>query len=370
MNHVRLISNPLVNKDTNTLRKTVVRYPKNFYKTPGTAPYSKIINFEIPTEYNNLTQIFVKVTATTTGDNTNHSLYAGCWHFKRMYLQNKMGIRFMTNSANYLSVRTDELAQSPINSLLSNAMEPSPTFNNTTSTFYVPFFAWFSDDVEKTIPTFYTEQLELVCEVADNKEGMGMPSDLTDASYEIICVYQDDVERKQSPLPMSIVSYDIYEEPPILNNGVDGFTRGTLSCNYPVFATHSIVKDLSQQFSTVTQIEYDLPNEKLVDLDPRIGFSLASNGTTLPVDVNIETNSTNSYYFSRYRGNVARSEKNTDFVTFTGSMWPCTIKVTHAADATKYLYNICEYRNVIEIDVNGKMSVRVPDKLNLTKIQN
>lgn len=370
MNHVRLISNPLVDRKTNTLRKTVVRYPKNFYKTAGTLPYGKVVNFEIPTEYNNLTQLFVKVTAVTAGDNTNHSLYAGCWHFRRMYLQNKMGIRIMTNTANYLSVRTDELAQSPINSLLSNAMEPSPTFNATTSTFYVPFFAWFSDDVEKAIPTFYTEQLELVCEVAGSKEEMGMPVDITDATYELICVYQDDIERKSSPLPMTIVSYEIFEEYPIRNNGTDAFTKGTLSCNYPVFVNHSIVKDLSQQFSTVTQIELDLPNEKLVDLDPRIAFSLASNGATLPSDVNIETNSTNSYYFSRYRGNVARSEKNTDFVTFTGEMAPCTIKISHAADATKYLYNVMEYRNIIEIDAEGKFSVRTPDKLNLTKFYN
>ena len=370
MNQVKLISNPLIDKDTNTLRKTVVRYPKNFYKTAGTLPYSKVVNFEIPGEYNNLAQLFVKVTAITTGDNTNHSLYAGVWHFKRMYLQNKMGERIMTNTANYLSVRTDELAQSPINSLLSNAMEPSPTFNNTTSVFYVPFFAWFSDDVDEAIPTFYTEQLELVCEVSDSKEMMGMPVDITDADYELICVYHDDLVRKPSPLPMKIVSYDIFEEYPIRNNGTDAFTKGTLSCNYPVFVNHSMVKDLSQQFSTITNIEYELPNEKLADLDPRIAFSLASNGETLPTEVNMETNSTNSYYFSRYRGNVARSKKNTDFVTFTEEMAPCTIKISHAADATKYLYNICEYRNIIEIDSEGRFKVRVPDKLNLTKFYN
>jgi hypothetical protein len=255
MNNVRLIADPLIVKETNTLRKTVVRLPKNFYKTTGTLPYGKVVNFEIPTEYNNLTQIFVKVTVTTTGDNTNHSLYAGCWHFKKLYLQNKQGERIMTNTANYLSVRTDELAQSPINGLLSNAMEPSPVFNNTTSVFYVPFFAWFSDDVDEAIPTFYTEQLELVCEVADSKEMMGLPADITDSSYEMICVFQDDLVRKPSPLPMKIVSYDVYEEVGILNNGVDDYTQGTLSCNYPAFVNHTIVKDLSQQFSTVTNIE-------------------------------------------------------------------------------------------------------------------
>ncbi len=368
MQHLQLIADPLINKESNTMRRTVMASPKTFYKTAGTAPYSQVINFEIPKEYNNLSQLFVEITATTAGDNTNHALYTGCWWFKKMTLQTKSTVPLTSNTNNYLSVRTDELAQSPINSLVADAMEPSPTFNATTSVFYVPFFAWFSDSIDKMIPTFYLEQLELVCEVAGSKEEMGLPADVTSASYRLVCEYHDDLVRRSNPFPLSWEVYDVFEEMPVLNNGTNNYTETTMSCSFPVFVNHSLIKDSSQQMGTITNVSYKVAGEEIVNTSPRIMFSLASGGETLPTDVNMEPNSATSYYFSRLRGNQARGPKNTDFVNFTRSMYPCVIRADHTADATKYLYNVCEYKVILDIDSEGRVSRRVSNKLNLNKV--
>jgi hypothetical protein len=365
MQHLQLIADPLVNKETNTMRRTITRLPKMNYKTSGTSPYGQLITFDVPNDCNNLSQLFVKVTATTASDNTSNALYAGCWWFKRMTLQTKSGVQLMINTNNYLSVRTDELAQSPVNSMVQEAMQPSPAFNNTTSVFFVPFFGWFSDNTDRTIPTMYTEQLELICEVADSYDEMGFPFDVTGAEYELISEYHDDLVRKPSPLPLSFEVYDVYEEVPV--TGPSGLIRTTMTCPNPVFVNHCIVREGPLLTQSITNVKYTVAGEEIVNIPSRIMFSLSSNGETLPTELNMEPNSSTSYYFSRLRGNQARSSKNMDFVNFVDSMYPCVIEVSHDGNTSKKLHNICEYKVIIDIDSNGIVSRRTSNKLNFNK---
>lgn len=365
MNYLTQINDPIINNAENTLRKVVKRTPRTYFGPPTV--YSNKFAFDIPREHNMLSQIFIKVSATTAGDNETPAAYAGCWHFKRIQVRSKNGKVIATNTPSYISARCDELTGTAVNSLLLNAMTQEPTTwtGTTTATFIVPFFAFFGESPEAALQTMHMEELEVYCEVADNKGAMGLPADITAASYEIYYVYHDPVERV--PLKAGIVSaYDIFEEQPVQNTGTNAYTEACMSCPYPVFAVHSSMRDLAQQGSTITNLNYKVAGNELIDTDTRILFSLFTNGSSTPNDVAIETSSTSPYYFSRERGSAARL-KTKDFIKFTGSMYPCILRASHSNDNTKYLYNVCEYRYFLEITDKGKIVKHFSDSLIFNK---
>lgn len=368
MNFLQQITNPLIDNSKNKFRVVVKRLPSQTYGTESF--YNKKISFDVPKENNNLCGIWIKVSARTAAETASIQLYAGDYHFRRITLQTKNGIVISTNTTNYYDIRSDELANSSINQSLSNAVSPTDNkLTTSTRSFFVPFHSFMTENREKSLPVKHMEELELVCISNTSKETMGLDQELTLANYECYFVYFDDVEPKGFE-GMVMEAYDIYEEPDIPNTAVSTSLSTLLTCPYPVFATHLIVKeDTIGNYTNIDNIKLEIAGNTIIDIDDRIIFDLFTD-SEMPSSISTNESEQKHYYWGKHTGYKARHMQG-EYMTFKGSCYPSYLTLTlNSADAADKLHVLHEYKYILEIDKSGKVSKLSSDNLIFNKNYN
>ena len=358
-------STPKVDPLSNTLKTIKKVLPGQTLN--GNPIYNKRFLFDIPREYDNLAQVYIKCTL-TTGLLTNSESYLGAKIFKEIYLKTKNGVVLQKITPKYTSARLDELNNTPLENILNASIEPDTDFT-TPATLFVPCFLFFSENVNSFLKTRSLEKLEIEVCTNVNKESMGMDQDLTAASYELFLQYHDvntssritdELWTIKNIPKMFYGSFNIFEEDLVEIPTSATSAKLLLRCPYPVFAVHVAIVDASTNRKQVKTFKITTANDDLVDIDYRINYQLYSDKQSfLP-------SGTTSYFLSKTKDRSVDS----GMIVFSKEMFPSYLEVTFNASAGYTLYVLCEYRTNFTISDKGVVNVNFSSDGSLMDQQN
>jgi hypothetical protein len=329
----------------NSLKTIVSVKPSNFFGS-GTV-YSQRVKFDIPRQYNNLSDIFIKSTLTAVGD-ADPEQRLGCRVFKNIELRTCTGTILASQQAVYSSARVDEYYNTSIGSRLDDMVEPDFTFADTTVTLFTPLLMFFSENQLATLQTRQLEPLEVICYVNDTKESMGLDVDLTAATFDMFIQYNDTPATLDLPLPKYLpYTFDtFYEKITTIASGATT-ARLLLMCPFAVYMMHvSLINPADQTYNRINSFRIDSGQNTIVNIDERINFSRNIKEKSKVIS------STVSYWFSKDRDRGVMS----GLINFNGSMAPTYLSIEcDQLDADHELHVICEYQSVISCTEGGKL---------------
>lgn len=325
--------------------------------------YGQKLSFQVPRQYDNLSQIFIKMTLSAAGD-ANPASYLATRVLKNIYVQGaKTGTLLSNIQPLYSLVRYDQLTQTSMQNFLQNCLDPNEDFEANTVTLYLPLFSFFSDSGVSALPTRSLEDLEIIAYTNDDADLMGLADDLTDATFEAFFVYYDTPSTKTfkdnngdnmlyGTVPKLIGTYDTYYEEPLAVPTGSTEAKILLRCPEPVFNICFAVKDpITSDFVNITRFKLTMGREDVVDLDTRINFTLSTKDEVSYVD-----GSVCCYWFSEERNR----QINTGLTVFTDSFAPSYLTVYFdETTADSNLYVFYEIRTQIDVNKSG-MLTRVP----------
>ena len=312
----------------NTLKTLVKRNVQTTYSTGQI--YNKKVAFDIPREYDNLSQLYLKVTLSTGSVACDVDSYFATKIFKEIQLRTKQGTVLQTLNPQYLSARLDEIYSTGLYTNIALSIEPDQLFVNGDPTCFVPLFFFFSESIETALRTRSLEALEIVATTNNDYGSMGLSIDLTSINFELYYLYHDentsskitDVIYTEKSIPREIVSsYNIFQEDPqVIATGATS-ARLLLRCPFPTFALHISLVDANSNRFQVKTMSLTVGGTTIVNLDYRINYDMfGANKAYLE-------NGSFTYFFSRNRRRCADS----GLITFSRSMFPCYLDITFDA---------------------------------------
>lgn len=333
------------------------------YLTMGTntAVFGRKMIFNIPKEYNNLSQVYFKSNLTTNGT-ANPFPFLGCRVFDQIIVRTKRGTILFQQSPQYCQSRLDSLENTPIRIQLEKATTPDATWSNNTISVITPLFAWFSEP-NKALQTKYVEELEIECTVAADYNKMGIDNvSLTAGTFEVYLKYYDDVEYKPYRTG-KVLGYDTYVETPITN--ASGATSSTvyLTCPFPVIDTNVALVNQNQALYEVNRINVVSKGSELLDVDRRMLYSL---GTRKEISVD------DGGYVCLFWGSEHDRNRVSDYMIFNKSMHPCAMTVSYSqpSAAACDLYCIHTYAQTFEFLPNGTIIKHLMNEFEGVKFSN
>jgi len=181
----RSLSKPM----KNTL-KTLIKIGE-YTKTSGVYNYEH--SFDIPRSYDNLAQLYIKLTLSTGNvDITEASMFA-TKIFKKIILRTKRQTTLQMLTTEYIQARIGELDGSPLYTKIEASIDSSDDFVNGDVVVYVPLFFFFSENENVFLNTRKLELLELQTFTNDSSELMGMENvELTSIKAELFGLFHDE----------------------------------------------------------------------------------------------------------------------------------------------------------------------------------
>lgn len=326
--------------------------------------YGQHVLFQVPKDYQNLSQVFIKMTLSTGGTALPKSQLASRI-FKNVIIRSAdSGCLLQDIRPLYTLVRYDELSQTNYQNYLQNAMDPNQVFDANTVTLYLPLFAFFSEHQALYLKTRNMEALEIECITNDSAALMGLSSELTETAFEALFVYYDvpdfnsfksktGNELYYEPIPQSIDgTFDcFYEEPVAVSTGATSATM-TLRVPDPVYSLHFAVIDPDTQFFVpIDSFVISMAGQNVVEMDTRVNFTLATKDEVGFVDGSVV-----SYWFSEERSRYT----NTGLLALTDSFFPTKLTVNFEATTSDCEFHVfAEVRTKIDISKEGKLT-RIP----------
>ena len=337
------IRDSLIDLNRTRQMKVVKREP---YMIMGsnTAVFGRKIIFNVPKEYNGLSQIYIKSALTCTGA-ANPMPFLGCRVFDQIIVRTKRGTILFVQGPQFCQSELDSLGNTPLRQQLEKATTPDGNWASNTITVITPVFAWFSSP-NKQLPSRHLEDLEIECTVAADYNKMGIDNvSLTAGVFEVYFKFYDDVEPK--PLTAGkVVGFDTFVETPVSN--ASGATNSTcyLTCPFPVINTSVGVINDNQALYEINRIVVTSKGSELIDVDRRMLYSLASKK-----EISIEDGG-----FSQLYWGLEHDKNNvSDYMIFNKSMYPCALTATYSQPiaAPSTMYVIHTYAQTFEYLSNG-----------------
>lgn len=337
----------------NSLKTLVKAHNKTMFGSQSIV-YGRRFTLEIPKEYDNLAQLYVKCTLSTGNAASTVKTYLATKIFKYIRIRTKNGLVLQTFTPRYLQSRIDEVYNDPIYTYLQLQVEPDRTFASGDPTVFVPIFAFFSESENTFLRTRSLEQLEVEFIVNDTKESMGMSASLTSLDAELYCLYHDvnnsnnlrQYEKKsESLLPRYIKnSYTIFEEDTTVISSNSTSARILLRCPHPLFSLNLSLVDADSDKKQIKTMKLFFGDNCVLDLDYRINYqNYGHNKSFLASGVM-------NYFFNKMK------ERSVDsgLITFTEEMAPVYLEITFdqlTSDYTLYIFE--EYRTSFNVDDKG-----------------
>lgn len=304
--------------------------------------YGQRLRFDIPTQYDNLADIFIKITLSSAGNAAPRTELA-TRVFKQIQIRTKKGTLLQDLRPLYSLTRVDEITKTPTYDYVQNAIDPDTTFDTNTVTMFLPLFTFFAEDIMFNLPTRSMEPLEVYAVVNDSKEAMGLQTDLSATAFEMHCVFYDTHETEGpefkigapvyglSPPRTLLKTYDTYYEE--LQTVPAGSTsaRMLITNPNPAYVMHiALVDPLSQAMTQIKTIKMTMAGVEVVDLDYRINFSLDTS------EVSLVDSSTISYWFSKEKNRSNYS----GLIDFSSSLFPTYLDITFDALPEDYQLHV------------------------------
>jgi hypothetical protein len=345
----------------NTLKTLVkISNPKNF--STGVL-YNKRFTFDIPKEYDNLSQLYIKATLSTNSTASTVETYLAAKLLREINLRTKQGTILQTILPFYTHMRIDEIYGSELYNCIAQGTEPDITFASGSPTCFIPLFYFFSESLYTSLSTRSLEPLEIECLTNFDKGTMGLSVDLTSATFELYALYHDEntssaITDKSYTLKHDIPkhlygSYNIFQEDSQVVLATSTTARLLLRCPFPLFALHASLVAADSTRTLIKTMKLTVGGVEILNMDYRINYQNFGNHNSF-----LE-NGTTSYFFSR---NKAR-DADSGLIVFSKSMFPCYLDVTFdalAADSTLNIFE--EIRTHFEISPEGKIGLNTSDQ--------
>lgn len=316
----------------------------------GSSVYNRKERFFIPKEYDGLAQMSLKVTMTTDADNSNRTQLWQTKIYKRIQLRTKRGTVLQEIFPSYTHYRITS-ADSNLYTQVSDAINPVPPFNTTTSVFYLPLFFWFSENPKYALRTRYLEELELYVETNDSAAAMGLTGNVTFINTELRMKFIE--PRDAIPFTGSTIEvYNVFQEEVQQISSGSTSHKMLLKNPYPSYLTAIHVESQS-----ATKAQYEVSNVKLetrgdlwLDIDRKEEFKLYNR--------KFVTTSDGSQFIHLFSKDLDRREPpyTKDLMLFTGEMYPTYLTCEFNASSDSFLYVTYEHINRFEISDDGSIS--------------
>lgn len=351
------ITNRWIDQNKNVMTKIARLDPTRHFGSPTTI-YGRRFSYDVPREYNNLSQIYIKATFSVTGD-PDPQTAMGTRVLKLINLRGKSsGSIIATCVPDYSIARLDEITNTPLYSQISQAVEPDADVSGvgakTGVNVIIPFPAWFNRSGWE-LPTRYLEDLELECVSNDSKEDMGLLVDLTAITYEAIFKYKDNVFYDENPFPAVMYGYNMYSETSVSVDSGATSAEILVNCPFPVFCSHVMAKSATQNFFDIERIEVFSANVEIMNVDKYTLFNYDESSNNIGI---AGTGSVPLYWSQAITRDVM---SNDSYVAFNGSMYPVKIKVYFraAVGSAGTLSVVNEYKQVYDVSDTGV--IRTPN---------
>lgn len=349
MDKIQQIRNNYIDLDKNVFTKYINIYPST---TLGSNVYGKIIRWNIPTEHNNLSQLYIKATVTLTGNGTEPQTGLGTRIAKLITLKQKSNQTIIAEvNPQYSMNRLDELDGTRLYEQLSRSVESTTDLSVigvNTGEVIIPIPAWFCHKGNE-LQTRYLGELELELISNDNKESMGLPVDVTSIDYELIIKYYENTFYESCDFPKDIYGYAMYQNTKSVPSGSTS-ANILINCPFPVFASHFLCYSEDQDLYDISRVVLKSSNVTLNDIDKRAMYNYDND-----YDANISIGGTGSLpmYFNQKPDRKVM--ENNSYISFSQALYPCIATVYFrsalASDAT--LSVVSEYKKKFEISREG-----------------
>lgn len=390
MDRFTLMRNSLIEKTDNEAveSRNVLNPLKNTLKTViekkplrnDTTIYNRKIHFDIPREYNNLAQLYVKCELTWDVSTTPESLL-GCKIFKDIILRDKVTrTKLFHIKPEYSVLRTAQLYGTPLFDRISLGAEVGSITGGTPVTIFVPIYCFFSEGVDYFLKTRYLNPMELECIVNESSSDMGvggLSQNLSSAEYSLFCLFFDTNEpSKLSDLPIinDIYpwkkikgSYDVfYEDDKTCAIGSNEQTL-LLRCPHPTFSINcSLINETSNK-KGINSFELIVGGVTVVSINYKMNYTMFGN------EISYLDQPDFSYFISKEKSRSVDS----GLLVFNGSMSPAYIKVTYDTITEEengpfILKTFCEYRTDFDVSEKGAINIstdrNIPEQYSNYKI--
>lgn len=311
------------------LPQSIVTKPSDI---ENNANYSGKYQFKLNHTLGSLLQVFVKAKLSTgTVSNVIKNNF-GQKLLKSARIHN--GSSTICNDNPYNSIaRLDLLYDaSSLYFKISDSVQPSSTaFEDSVYVYvYIPLFFFFSDSLDSALDLMNRDQLYLEIITNSSKEAMGMTTDFTSSSYEMITFHRR--ELTEPKIPKTIVnSYASFSEKPLTIPIGATSCEFLLTCPYPTFYLHFIIFKADGAKEKITNLKMTCPNTTLLDNATNNLYLLSDQFTG-------NQGSTVSIMYGSRNGPEKR------YIKFSQEMKPTFATLTFSGTAqVRTLYVTCEY---------------------------
>lgn len=336
---------------------------------PGSsAVYNKKVLFNIPKQFDNLAQCYVKVDITPSGTCEALSPWAVIQLLKIVNLQTSKKVSLMECRTEYNLLRTEECSEKPeLWSKMREGIEISSTFSSVI-TKYIPMYLFFSDDITSFFETRQKEQIQLELITNDNHTLMGFDSGISSLTFQLACLYFDthdsgrncDFPYNDLKITRPIVgSYNVFYEEPVLVPRLSTSAKILLRCPNPFFAIHvHLLKndDLSRYAINTMRLTQRGSEVFYIHTDINYCFFAEEHGE--------QANGALSYWESKKQKRNVDSGLN----ILNGDSYPSYLEITFdeisgilSDDYTMYVYH--EYRTDFQVSSDGVINQSTDEEL-------
>ncbi len=356
MNNFTLIKNNLFETLTEGHRglRTVISRPiQNRYD--ARAIYGRRFDFDIPKEANNLDQLFIKCTLTTSGD-ADPIPNMGMRVFSSIMIKTRRGQTVLQNVyPEYLWARVTAESDKPLYKHFQQALEPD-TFSTETVVVYTPVLSWIND---YNLDVHRLEDLTVEVTVAGTKEEMGLLTDLTAATFDLECHYRAGEPKgwlndgsgpgKDYKGPRNLVVANVFKEPHVVvvASGATS-TSFIFTCPEVVFATSFLLTSATQDIWNINTVTIKSLGSEIASVNYQTNFRTSEDAKEIGI---VADGRPLTYWWSSVRSRVDTKEH----IMFTGPMYPCVATLTF--DALDQDYNLTvlhEYKQKLTISEDGE----------------
>lgn len=331
-------SNLFLNKVVNQFNYVApiqnINHQKNIFTVipvigPGSV-YGVRMTFEIPKDIGIISELYIQSQITCTGDNSSLQDRLGSRIFKDIFLQTVRGPNTIQHiNTDYINARVDLLQ---FKELTIAGMEPSPSFNNTTSTVYTPLF------FELGFDTNFVEKLQLTTVVNDSYTALGLSSNTVTSIVPKLFIVSYTLEESFRK-SYRMISYNIFNEEPVEITASSTSLKTFLECDKQVNSIHMVIRNTNQEYVRINSFSIESNGQELV---PELPSFINNN--------NCDIGMTYSYYFNSDRNRLSLSGLNLDFLN------PLHLTVNYDTIGSGYsLYIFYEYSTINYIGSRGSI---------------
>jgi len=342
----------------NTL-KTLVNF-ETVVKT-GSNIYSNTFSVDIPRSYDNLSQLYIKLTLSTGLAAITPASMLATKIFKKITLRTKRGTTIQKLTPEYIQARIGELEGTPLYTKIESSIDSSSLFSAGSVVVYVPLFFFFSENENVFLNTRKYEQLELEMQFNDTSELMGMETvDLTSVTCDFYGLFHDTngssytndmIFTNKNPEQVK-GSYDIFFEDNQTVSDSSTSTKFILRNPHPTFAMHIIITNQDGDTKNINRIKMSIGSRIILDLDLLMNYTFYGSKKGF-IDSNAFT-----YYFSKMK------ERSVDsgLIIFSKEMSPTTLELFYDSDAIPtganyVIKTVMEHRTNFTINEKGEFSL-------------